>query len=660
MARADEGPLSYFFADAPADSPLSYQALQTRRKIAEAMLGARSRFPKDIGEGLTYLGEKIAQRRMLEDLDQRAAAQDAFESKFFANSPGNVRPAGLPTGTSPAVPIGTTPLVASSGGINTAPPTMVNEGDYNYLDAAADAGGFGPRFRTENNQEVGSRVGFGNAVSGIAPEMQAKLQAAYNVMPDELKPSFVINEGARTPEYQKYLYDTRQGRGMVAPPGTSRHEFGQAVDVDRGPALDWLQKNATQFGLTGIPGDYPHIQSGVATGRNALAQAMMPPATLPVPPTAMPREAPPVVTDIKPMPEFDPQGKIEPYTPQVFPDPGKQPQRLPPPPETQQSSYLRQVIGNSRFSPEAQERAKEIVKKEDAARNLIQEQQEHDYRTLYTKWQQDVAAKEKGEREEPIRKLEYTKNALAIRAAQAVDDTVRNKALADLAKVNVEIANEQRKLGEYRYTEVGGRRYEQKVDEQGRPIGEYQRSPGVPPEEEKQPTEVAARNIQFLIRTQRDLDAVDHNMEYGKALTDPVQAGLDKVTPHGMRGMILSDKYLNASDALGNWGAAFLNATSGATVTPSEARTQLPAFMPAAGDSDERLQIKAQRRRDEMEAIKAGGGKITRDAVLASNERYMRQDKAADSNAAAAEWLAKNPTHPKAEAVRRKLMGEAP
>jgi hypothetical protein len=71
---ANEGPLSFFLANAPAGSPLSYEALQSRRKIAEALLGRRSPFPKSIGEGLTYFGEKIADRRALDALDEQDKA----------------------------------------------------------------------------------------------------------------------------------------------------------------------------------------------------------------------------------------------------------------------------------------------------------------------------------------------------------------------------------------------------------------------------------------------------------------------------------------------------------------------------------------------------------------------------------------------------------
>jgi hypothetical protein len=71
-------PLSYaFWADQPAGSPGGYDALQARRKIAETLLGKRSPFPKTLGEGLTYAGERIADVAMNRDLMNREAADEA-------------------------------------------------------------------------------------------------------------------------------------------------------------------------------------------------------------------------------------------------------------------------------------------------------------------------------------------------------------------------------------------------------------------------------------------------------------------------------------------------------------------------------------------------------------------------------------------------------
>jgi hypothetical protein len=297
-------PTSFFFANAKPGEPLSYEALQTRRKIAEQLMGKRSPFPKTFGEGLTYAGERFADVMDMNRLDQLEAARSgqlATQRAAAAGALGDgpAATSGATTGgventaVMPAAPLpppsqgsrstlptpSGTPLEAGKPGspLENASPS---EGGFNYLDAAALGGGFGPRFRTERNAEVASRVGVDKAIQGINPEMQARMMAAYNAMPDDVKKDFVYNEGSRPRAYQQYLYDTRAGRGPVAPPGSSRHETGEAVDVDRSPALDWLKANGAQFGLAGIPGDYPHLQMARG-GRQFLDPNN--PATLPIP-----------------------------------------------------------------------------------------------------------------------------------------------------------------------------------------------------------------------------------------------------------------------------------------------------------------------------------------------------------------------------------------
>ena len=81
---------SFFFANAPAGSPLSYQSLQTRRKIAEALLSKRTAlpFPKNLGEGLTYASDRLANafddRTMLDRLDAAERERQAQLDKFAA------------------------------------------------------------------------------------------------------------------------------------------------------------------------------------------------------------------------------------------------------------------------------------------------------------------------------------------------------------------------------------------------------------------------------------------------------------------------------------------------------------------------------------------------------------------------------------------------
>jgi hypothetical protein len=121
-------------------------------------------------------------------------------------------------------------------------------------------GGGLPAFRTENNEEVRKYVGFDNAIKNMNPEFRARVSAAYAAMPPDVQKSFVMNEGWRSTEYQAHLYDTRSGRGMVAAPGHSRHEFGEAIDVDKGLARDWLREHGGEYGIEPLAGDEPHFQ----------------------------------------------------------------------------------------------------------------------------------------------------------------------------------------------------------------------------------------------------------------------------------------------------------------------------------------------------------------------------------------------------------------
>jgi hypothetical protein len=146
-------------------------------------------------------------------------------------------------------------------------PSNLGTGAISTLGAAAVLSGPEmPRFRTERNAEVERYIGFQRAMQGLDPEMRARIAAAYHDMPPDVRQSFIVNEGWRSFQYQQHLWETRSGRGMVARPGGSRHEGGgvfgrgQAIDVDRGAALDWLHAHGARYGLTGIGGDYPHIQ----------------------------------------------------------------------------------------------------------------------------------------------------------------------------------------------------------------------------------------------------------------------------------------------------------------------------------------------------------------------------------------------------------------
>jgi hypothetical protein len=98
---------SIFWGNQPS-GPGSYEALQARRKIAESLLGKRSPFPKTLGEGLTYAGERFGDAMMLSDLDRRQAEEDTRVAEDVTAA--GRRPATTTSGATP--PATTSPSVA--------------------------------------------------------------------------------------------------------------------------------------------------------------------------------------------------------------------------------------------------------------------------------------------------------------------------------------------------------------------------------------------------------------------------------------------------------------------------------------------------------------------------------------------------------------------
>lgn len=77
----------------------------------------------------------------------------------------------------------------------------------------------------------------------------------------------VLQSGYRSREEQAAAYNRflRGQTALAAPPGRSRHEFGEAVDLAPGPVLDWLHRNAHRYGLEFLRGsafarDPIHVQ----------------------------------------------------------------------------------------------------------------------------------------------------------------------------------------------------------------------------------------------------------------------------------------------------------------------------------------------------------------------------------------------------------------
>jgi hypothetical protein len=117
-----------------------------------------------------------------------------------------------------------------------------------------------------DDQDFFGQRGSARAV-GMHPEFSASLRSAIEdaeaATGERAKIESLTRTGAeQAAAYQRY----RTGQvGLAAPPGTSRHEYGQAGDIADGKVLDWLHQNADQYGLSFLKGkdfikDPGHIQ----------------------------------------------------------------------------------------------------------------------------------------------------------------------------------------------------------------------------------------------------------------------------------------------------------------------------------------------------------------------------------------------------------------
>jgi Zeta toxin/D-alanyl-D-alanine carboxypeptidase len=132
-----------------------------------------------------------------------------------------------------------------------------------------------------------------DAISGLDAGFRTSLEGLIASAPPGMREGFSVFSGFRSIERQQELWDQSDKSGkMVARPGHSKHNHGQAVDLEwNGQRLDkapkevqnWVAANLDKFGLT-RPMDYEawHIEPIGARGGDAAAPsaaATLPPIT---------------------------------------------------------------------------------------------------------------------------------------------------------------------------------------------------------------------------------------------------------------------------------------------------------------------------------------------------------------------------------------------
>lgn len=154
---------SYFWGNAPAGSPVSYQGLQTRRKIVESMLAGKRPYPKTIGEGIASIGEALGGSLALRQLDEADAAQLAASQQRIGGVAPSDYTGATPPVSAPPPPATAAPAVRTSDATDATSPDMAPAPALAYADASGNpAATPAPIDITPD-----SAVGVGSATPGI-------------------------------------------------------------------------------------------------------------------------------------------------------------------------------------------------------------------------------------------------------------------------------------------------------------------------------------------------------------------------------------------------------------------------------------------------------------------------------------------------------------
>jgi zinc D-Ala-D-Ala carboxypeptidase len=162
-----------------------------------------------------------------------------------------------------AVPLGDQ-LPASSS--STASPTVVPRSEPPRAPGEARSGHRGRLGEADGAVPDGTTV-FDDEVPGVAnldPALLGALREAATDAADDGVELFV-DSGWRSPEYQERLlheailkYGSEQEAARwVATPNTSEHVSGDAVDIGRADAAQWLSAHGAAYGLCRIYGNEP-------------------------------------------------------------------------------------------------------------------------------------------------------------------------------------------------------------------------------------------------------------------------------------------------------------------------------------------------------------------------------------------------------------------
>lgn len=327
---------------------------------------------------------------------------------------------------------------------------------------------------------------------------------------------------------------------------------------------------------------------------------------------------------------------------QEMEDPGAPPPKPPRYGVSEAAKSFARDANNPLLSDEKRAWAARQFELSEAYRKEFQTREDAQYVHDRQRWETKKDAYDKFKREAPDRDIKQLGDLIAIEKAQheakrAPIETALKQAELDrdpitTAKLKQELENlrvdhekKLRDLNEPTRVTVEGTPYEEPYRAPGQPRAGFSVPPGIPAPKDPPLTNEQAEAVRFVAGTKPDLDKLER-LDNGKVLTNPTEH-LAWGLPGG--NFIVSDKYREAKNAATRFEGAYMKIMSGAAVHESEAKRNLPAFIPAPGDDPKELAEKARRRREFAEITEktsgANGIGVIRSMVKDAGDKYEEQ-----------------------------------
>jgi hypothetical protein len=574
---------SIFNANAKPGQPMSLEALQSRRRIAEAIMAGRRKdpYPKNLGEGLTYLGESIADKAQLDRLDEE-------DQKLAALQPGKRDAATGPlpgTAIAPPQPVVTPPPPPPPQPVVTSappPPAAVRP---------APTPTVGPGF---------PEVAGGNAPAGFRPEPglnAGNLMDSIQFRSDQGDPPLGMQPQPPAPESPTFPPpDSQLNRRRAPGPQTGldpRSAVAQALLAQRGAIPPGPTEAATPAGsppvTTAALGGAPDVATDApAPEATRLAQA----------PSFADRFGdtanPPTVTDIRPMPGYDPAKEpIRQPRNLPFPDIGPEARRPPLLPQSDTELRLRALMVDPHATTQTRVWAEQQLKLHEAYREKQQAQQQEDYTHERGKRDELVKAQREYNLGEDKRVMDYHISALDAKIKQA---TIANQPVeAEKLSYERDKLRQEAAAGQLRI--VGDNLLS--FDERSKKWVDV--TPAKAAEDITLP-EGDKKEIKFFTR------AIGARHQFGDltSLTRYVDVRTGQLPDALWGNYLVSDQYRMDRSAAYTWVAAVLRDESGALIGKKEQDDKFREYFPQPGDKLADIENKARRRAVEEYSFYAG------------------------------------------------------